>query len=713
MLAQMGAALLLLLLLPSTRDRARRFALHGAFMLVAGVVSEGGTRVLSRPLSFGVGPVLAALALASAAALIAWIAATEIKMPGRISMLALGGVTGGTAILLRVPTVAISLPEWFTQSHVPLVVVSVFCLLFGAICSLPYSLLKIDFSGVLGMLSLGFLTASGGPSLPDTATVVTGAAAALLPLLGLVLVVRKRISKSALAFPEILVTLCVALLGLVGLLRTRAVYDLTETSSPAFNQGALLALSAAVLAGALAALPRQVSASRHSVRILAFPVAAILLASASPSLAVIDRDPREGLPRVENAVEADIRIVQGMTAEIGAGPRTKYRGKDFYDCDRLNSRDCFITHYDDIALKQGVAAAVADVVEKVKSNKGATFPSHCHQVVHNLGQMAYLLASDFSDAAVIDPQVCGTGYTHGLWEQQFEVIGVDAMFARTGSLCQELNMVSDWYKWTCHHILGHMMAAKMANDPTTAVEYCTKVEDAQGLTDCLTGGWMNFFQDDVVIARMRADGNPRNVFAICYGAPQSTKFFCYQELFPVIYSMIEGDDFVAGQLCLDMAEPSRGTGFPWTVSAQNYADRCIQGLARGIAASSNQNYILMRERCLSMPKSAHDPCLTATAASYVLNTGGAKTAFEVCKFVVDDAYREYCYFWTKHARALLANGPNNQNLPGEDEVRLPERTDYAPIPGFVYNRSLDEGNTIESPPVSSPVVSVPRPSPDR
>jgi hypothetical protein len=624
-LTQIGVALLVLLLLPATLERARRFAFPGALLVLAGVIGEGGTRLFARSLSFTTGPVLLALLLAALAA--------ALSQQGAF----------------RFPRLA----------------------------------------AVLGILSLGFLTASGGPSLPDTASVVTGAAAALLPVMGLVLILRRTLSRAPLRAAEFVGFASAGVLGLFGLARTFALYRLEEIDTALPGRTAALVLLAACAGLILAALPSTFLRSSKGSLLVSVPLVLTLLASATPSLLALERNAEEGLTKAEDAVEADLRLVQGMTAEVGAGPRPEFRGKGFYDCDRLNSRDCFITHYDDIALRNGVAVAIADVVEKVKNNKGATFPAHCHQVVHNLGQMAYQLADRFSDAADLDPQVCGTGYTHGLWEQQFEIIGTDAMFAQTGTLCTKLNMVSDWYKWTCHHILGHMMSAKLSNDPTRASEYCTKVEDPQGLTDCLTGGWMNFFQDDVVIARMRADGKLENLFGVCYGAPKATKFFCYQELFPVVYSMLNGDDFAAGQACLDLAEPSRGEGFPWTVDAQNYADRCIQGLARGIGASSNQNYILMRERCLSMPEQAHDPCLTAAAASYVLNTGGAKTAFEVCKFVGDQAYREYCYFWTKHARALLANGPNSENLPGENEIRLPERTEYAPVPGFVFDRTSD------------------------
>ena len=631
-LVYVGVALVALLLLPPVAVRARRYALPGALLALSGTIAEGGTRLLARSLSFTAAPVVVAVALLLAA-----------------SVLALGSP-------LRFPRLL----------------------------------------AVLSMVGVGFLSASSGPVLPDTASVLTGAAASVLPVLGLVVLLRRTLLGSRIGVGESVLLGSAALLGLFGLLRSVAVYRLKEFDSSAPARSVLLVVLGALIVGLLAVLPLRVVRSGRAPFLVGVPLAAALLAASTPSLLVLERDAQEGLLKASDAVEADLRLVQGMTAEVGAGPRPEFRGKGFYDCDRLNSRDCFITHYDDIALRQGVAAAVADVVEKVKNNKGATFPAHCHQVVHNLGQMAYQLAHRFGDAADLDPQVCGTGYTHGLWEQQFEVIGTDRMFAETGTLCKDLNMVSDWYKWTCHHILGHMMSAKLANDPTRASEYCTKVSDPQGLTDCLTGGWMNFFQDDVVIARMRADGDLENLFGVCYGAPQSTKFFCYQELFPVIYSMLNGDDFAAGQACLDLAEPSRGEGFPWTVPAQNYADRCIQGLARGIGASSNQNYIVMRERCLSMPEKAHDPCLTAAAASYVLNTGGAKTAFEICKVVGDQAYREYCYFWTKHARLLLANGPNSENLPGEDEVRLPEQTEYAPVPGFFFGRVPESTSTVPS-----------------
>lgn len=450
--------------------------------------------------------------------------------------------------------------------------------------------------------------------------------------------------------------------------------DLTSATADALAAapGALrwLLVPAALLA-ALALTPVH-KLKPAATGLLAFPLVAAIGFGAMPASLPMVEDPRGDIPVAEAAVDINQRVSQGMLADLGAGPRAEYRGMGFYDCDERNSRDCFITHYDDIAMRDGVAAAVDDVVSRVHNDQGYTFPAHCHQVVHNLGQLAYELSTEFADGADIDPQVCGTGYTHGLWEQQLVDLGTDAMFNRTGTLCDELNMTTPWYKWTCSHILGHMLSMEMMENPARALVNCTAIDDPQALTDCQAGGWMNFFQDDAVIARFRDTGSLEELFGVCYGAPQSVKFFCYQELFPVIYPMVGESDFLAGRACLDYAEQTRNSGLPWDTGTNNYADRCVQGLARAVSVSSFHDYRLVTPRCQAMPEAAQDPCLTAAAASIVLNVGSTQAGSEVCKNVSDQDYREYCYFWVKHSRNLLGSGPNSHNLPGDGEVRLPE-----------------------------------------
>jgi len=359
-----------------------------------------------------------------------------------------------------------------------------------------------------------------------------------------------------------------------------------------------------------------------------------------------------------------------MTADEGAGPKERFRGFTFDQCDKLNDRDCFITHYDDIAIREGLRSAVTDISERVKNNEGANFPAHCHQVVHNLGQIAIELTNDFATVAAIDPQVCGTGFTHGLWELTFEQIGDEAIFTGTGKLCGELNMVTDWYRWSCHHILGHMLTTKMMDNPSMAMEYCSEVA-ARNITDCLAGGWMGFFQDDYILEAVSDRGTPQDLFNTCYGVESGySKYFCYQEIFPALYKLLPADAD-AGKACLELSEAPAGIGEPWEAEAMDFASRCVMGLSRAIAVSSDYDYRAIGPRCLTMPLDAQASCLTAAAASIVLNTGSATGGIEVCKLVENDRWRGYCYYWTRHSHDLLADGPNSENMPSFGETRLP------------------------------------------
>ena len=428
---------------------------------------------------------------------------------------------------------------------------------------------------------------------------------------------------------------------------------------------------AAALGAASAALGRL----RSGRAARAVSVVAVMVAAVMSTTGLTQATAEIPVKKATGLLENTIANRATMLSEAGAGPKERYRGYSFDDCDVANNRDCFITYFDNIALQQGVVPAVRLIVDLVKNDIGASFPAHCHQVIHNLGQMAMDLTNgDFSRVSDIDPQVCGTGFTHGLWELNFNRIGKEAMFTKTGSICEELGMVNDWYRWTCSHILGHMMMTESMKNPALAMEYCLKITDPINRPDCLAGGWMNFFQDDYVLDFFRSGkGTPEDLFEICYGAKLGVvKMFCYQELFPAIYTVTNGDDYAAGKMCVDLAEEPAGEGRPWDIKTLNFADRCVQGLARAVAVSSQYDYRAIPARCNAMPKEVRAPCLASAAASVVLNTGSQSGGVKVCDTVVDDLYRAYCVFWAKNSQRLLAQGPNAaRDLPRDNEMRLP------------------------------------------
>ena len=182
------------------------------------------------------------------------------------------------------------------------------------------------------------------------------------------------------------------------------------------------------------------------------------------------------LSAIDNVgIEKGITVAKNngaMTSEEGAGPRPQYLDVSFDYCDTINSRDCFITYYDQMANEKGIKVALDHIVDQVRNNKGKTFPTHCHQTVHNLGQLAFELTNgDFPLVSSYDPQVCGTGFIHGLYERYFNNYGKN-IFTMTGKVCEDMNLVQNWYAWTCNHILGHTIMTKMMSNPNTAIEYC-------------------------------------------------------------------------------------------------------------------------------------------------------------------------------------------------------------------------------------------------
>jgi hypothetical protein len=371
-----------------------------------------------------------------------------------------------------------------------------------------------------------------------------------------------------------------------------------------------------------------------------------------------------------------------MIGDEGAGPREQFKGLKFDDCDKYSIRDCLITYFDDIATQDGVQAAIDDLVEKVQNNVGMTFPTHCHQVVHNLGQLAFELTDgDFALVSSYDPQVCGTGFIHGLYEKYFNKYG-SYIFTNTGEVCDKMNLVQDWYAWTCNHILGHTISTKMMTNPNVAAEFCLKLLGRAGFADCESGAWMNFWSDDVVVEWFanNAPGEPEEAFKICYGATRDAKFYCYQEIFPVLAKLSNKDLPTMARWCEEFSEPARGEGAIYLETTLDYTDRCMQGVARAVGVVSGYDYRVAMLQCAKLDELPEAQCLTGAGASVVLNTGSVTGGLEMCERVKVKGYRDYCYIWVKQVGSTLAQGPNADNMPAFGETRIPATKVEVPLP---------------------------------
>lgn len=454
---------------------------------------------------------------------------------------------------------------------------------------------------------------------------------------------------------------------------------LPGTQLPAAQWGLLLLL--VVTAGALTVFSPAVAVLRKAT----VPVLTALAVGA------MTLTPLQGTAEQLRTTEAGDSILAAiagsagstrMIGDEGAGPRAQFKGIEFEDCDKYSIRDCLITYFDEIANRDGVQAAIDDVVSKVQTNTGTTFPTHCHQVIHNLGQLAFELTDgDFALVSSYDPQVCGTGFIHGLYEKYFNRYG-SYIFTNTGDVCKDMNLIQDWYAWTCNHILGHIISTKMINNPNVAAEFCLQLLGKEYFADCESGAWMNFWSDDLVTEYFGNNftGEPEEVFKVCYGATREVKFYCYQEIFPVLAKISNMNFPMMAQWCQEYSEPARGIGPIYLDAALDYSDRCMQGVARAIAVVSGYDYRLATIQCASLPGITAAQCLSAAGASIVLNTGSVSGGMEMCERVKNKGYRDYCYIWVKQVATMLSQGPNAQNMPKFGETRTPSTKINVPLP---------------------------------
>lgn len=339
----------------------------------------------------------------------------------------------------------------------------------------------------------------------------------------------------------------------------------------------------------------------------------------------------------------------------GVGYKDALSGKSFEECDQgsTEGRDCFITYYVDLAKKIGVKATVDDVILAMNTKRGKNLSAHCHQVTHAIGQFAAATEykKDPLSGLKLEPQVCATGYTHGIFQAFWEPYDNKEMTANAPKACTNLGMVVGYYRWTCNHILGHELVIRDELSPGPQLRACLTIDDDHSINDCLSGGWMQFFSDDPILAMFKSkNATAKDIFAYCDKEVLRMQRMCYQETFPAL-SIIKNSDFTSEMVDCSLASDLQNK--KW----------CIQGVARAIAITGNYTVPFATSECTKLTGETRDYCLTASAASITLNMGSASDTKPMCDIVVAKETKDYCYRWIRDSRGLIASGPNNQNMP--------------------------------------------------
>jgi hypothetical protein len=440
------------------------------------------------------------------------------------------------------------------------------------------------------------------------------------------------------------VAAALVMMGALGLLRQALMLGAQGAFPSWTGTVTLLAALAAVAAAAL--FGTRVPARGTVAAVLVLVLGAAVMPTPTKDLASSLPINTSGQQRT-----TETGMLVGQGGDINGYDR-KYLGRTFEQCDMTGTpgRDCFRTYFIDLALREGFDTSVAELLDRTRSNNSLNLPSHCHEVAHELGKAAAYVVG-VSAALGWEPQICGTGFTHGVFQKVWGPMSDDELRAATPTICADMGATNPYHAWTCHHILGHTVLARDMLNPSIAVDACMKIEQSHNRGNCITGAWMEFFSADVVADMLAATGDPAKVMAYCLPEPAASRNLCVHEVFATFSRMTLGNDRLALQWCVDLS--------PTDVDRI----RCIEGVGRGFAVGSAYRWQVAAPKCSSGPAEAKDWCLAAAAASIVLNTGSLVDGRALCTRVTDPVVSQYCEDWVLGTRLTLEDGPNKANMP--------------------------------------------------
>jgi hypothetical protein len=146
-------------------------------------------------------------------------------------------------------------------------------------------------------------------------------------------------------------------------------------------------------------------------------------------------------------------------------------------------------------LIPGNPSSVYTIVDTVRANE--TLARSCHEIAHDVGHAAFDMygftdAMNFTDISRVGKttvqEICAGGYVHGVIEKA--ALGDSEFSQNPGKVCStaDVNLQS-----TCYHGVGHALMYDAKRDTSLAMIGCRKLSNANAITRCFEGVWMEFF----------------------------------------------------------------------------------------------------------------------------------------------------------------------------------------------------------------------------
>lgn len=178
----------------------------------------------------------------------------------------------------------------------------------------------------------------------------------------------------------------------------------------------------------------------------------------------------------------------GVIFAVGAGPRVIAAPAPECTGAQALSSACLVARYETLTRTAGAQAALADLVERRKTNSYLDLA--CHQLTHVVGRTASqrLGAAAFREGS----DRCASGYYHGVTEGVMTAIGADRIVDEAQAVCGAFreDQGFSYLHYTCTHGMGHGFMAVFGNDVFQSLTGCEALAETWERQHCYSGVFM-------------------------------------------------------------------------------------------------------------------------------------------------------------------------------------------------------------------------------
>ncbi len=232
----------------------------------------------------------------------------------------------------------------------------------------------------------------------------------------------------------------------------------------------------------------------------------------------------------------------------------------------------------------------------------------CHGLVHEIGHASFQKYG-FAGAVIFQNDICGSGYLHGIVEENFGQ--VKDVSATMKTICKNFDVLTID---SCYHGVGHGLMFFTENNLPKSLELCDTYSDDKADIRCAEGVYMENFSTDQQ-THESAYLNKNDPAYPCAEQPAKYKSVCYFYA-PIYYLSLHENQYTAA---LD-----------WCASLTEHQQTCAYGVGSRTMKYNLNDPIFVENICQYNPKFTR-ACVDGMVSYYLVNFTSKAKGREMCK----------------------------------------------------------------------------------